>query len=164
MATGKISIYHPNMKGTGGALQISVVTPHETENGESVDGSVFLHFAPQATVGDITNGKRVFPTFDWENKAIMRLTLLEVSEIIGVFRGYKESLCDGKGFFHKSPKANSILTIQHKLEPTPGFWIGISRKPIDGDIQKIGIFLSMNEASALEMSLSGAMSKIAFGV
>ena len=164
MGLGKISIYHPNTKGTGCAFQVEVNEPKITENGLYVEGSVFFYFAPQSTVGSIENGKRIMPTFNWEKKLIIRLTLFEVGEIIGVFRGMAESLSEGKGFFHKSSKGQAILTLEHKVEPRVGYWLNISRKPTDGEQVKMGIFLSTNEAFALAEALTGAMAKIAFGI
>ena len=164
MGLGKVSIYHPNQKGTGCAFQVDVNEPKITENGLYIEGSVFFYFAPQSTVGSIENGKRIMPTFNWEKKLIIRLTLFEVGEIIGVFRGMAESLSEGKGFFHKSSKGQAILTLEHKVEPRVGYWLNISRKPTDGEQVKMGIFLSTNEAFALAEALTGAMTKIAFGI
>lgn len=164
MSTGKINIYHPNGKGTGCAFQIEVYEPKAVEGGAYVDGSVFLYFTPQATIGSIENGKRIMPTFNWEKKLIIRLNMFEVAEIIGVFRGMAEDLSEGKGFFHKSAKGQTILTLEHKLEPRVGYWLNISRKTPEGETQKVGIFLSKTEAFALDMALTGAMPKMAFGI
>lgn len=164
MATGKISIYHPNAKGTGSAFQVEAREAKGGEDGSYVDGRVFLYFAPQSTVGTNEAGTRIPPTFNWEKKLIIRLNMFEVAEIISVFRGMAEDLSEGKGFFHKSAKGQTILTLEYKLEPRVGYWLNISRKAIEGETQKVGIFLSKTEAFALEMALTGAMPKIAFGI
>ena len=164
MATGRISIYHPNQKCTGSAFQVEVSGPKVDENNQPIEGRVFFYFAPQRTVGAIENGKRIPPTFNWGDKVIIRLTIFEVAQIIEVFRGVKEKLVDGSGLFHRTSKGSATLTLEHQKDPYEGYWLNITKNPVEGESQKIGIFITPTEAFTLGMALYGAMPKIAFGI
>ena len=63
-------------------------------------------------------------TFDWANSVTVRLTINEVAEMLEVFRGYRERLGDDKGLFHRSANGNTVITLEHRLEPSPGYLFG----------------------------------------
>ena len=73
-------------------------------------------------------------------------------------------MCDGNGLFHRTAKANTVITLEHRLEPTPGYMFCVSRKTNDGELRRIGILLSMTESIVLSEALAGAMLYMAFGV
>ena len=153
------SCFHPNAKGTGGAVQFELHPAHDY-----VEGSVFAIFASQKTVGSTENGRRVMPTFDWENRITVRLSINEVAQLLEVFRGYRERLCDGNGLFHRTPKANTIITFEHRVEPVPGYVFGVSRKTAEGNLKRISLMLSMAESIVLTEALAGGMIYMAFGM
>lgn len=151
---------HPNAKGTGCSVQFELHPAHE-----HVEGSIFVTFAGQKMVGSYENGRRILPTFDWENRITVRLDVNEVAEMLEVFRGYREKMADGKGLFHRTAKANTVITLEHRLEPAPGYLFSVSRKTVDGDLfKRLGVLLSMKEALVLSESLSGALVYMAFGM
>ena len=150
---------HPNAKGTGCAVRFELHPAHDY-----VEGSVFVTCAAQKTVGSYENGRKVMPTFDWENRITVRLSINEVAEFLEVFRGYREKLADGNGLFHRTAKANTVITLEHRMEPVPGYLFGVSRKTVDGDLKRLGVLLSMKEALVLSESLAGALIYMAFGV
>ena len=150
---------HPNAKGTGSTVRFELHPAHDT-----VEGSVFITFATQKTVGSYENGRRILPTFDWANRVTVRLSLNEVAQMLEVFRGYREKLCDGNGLFHRTPKANTIITLEHRLEPTPAYVLGVSRKDVAGELKRINVFLSMPETIVLSEALASGMLYMAFGV
>ena len=150
---------HPNAKGTGGTVQFELHPAHG-----HVEGSVFVTFAAQKTTGSYENGRKIMPTFDWENRITVRLDINEVAEMLEVFRGYREKMADGNGLFHRTAKANTVITLEHRLEPAPGYLFGVSRKTVEGDIRRMGVLLSMKEALVLSESLAGALLYMAFGV
>ena len=129
---------HPNAKGTGSTVRFELHPAHDT-----VEGSVFITFASQKTVGSYENGRRILPTFDWANRVTVRLSLNEVAQMLEVFRGYREKMCDGNGLFHRTAKANTIITLEHRLEPTPAYMLGVSRKDVEGELKRINVFLSV---------------------
>ena len=150
---------HPNAKGTGCSVKFELHPAHDY-----VEGSLFVTFAAQKSVGRIEGTRRILPTFDWENRITVRLDINEVAEMLEVFRGYREKMADGNGLFHRTAKANTVITLEHRLEPAPGYLFGISRKTVDGDVRRLGILLSMKEALVLSESLAGALLYMAFGV
>lgn len=153
------SCCHPNAKGTGCAVRFELHPAHD-----HVEGSVFVTFAAQKTVGSYDGGRKVMPTFDWENRITVRLSINEVAEMLEVFRGYREKMGDGNGLFHRTVKANTVITLEHRLEPSPGYMFGVSRKTVEGNLSRIGILLCMKEAIVLSEAMAGAMLYMAFGV
>lgn len=150
---------HPNGKGTGSSVRFELHPAHGF-----VEGSIFVTFASQKTVGANVNGERVMPTFDWDNRITVRLSINEVAQMLEVFRGYRESICDGNGLFHKTAKANTVITLEHRLEPAPGYLFAVSRRSPEGERHRIGVLLSMTEAIVLGEALSGSALYMAFGV
>jgi hypothetical protein len=150
---------HPNQHGTGCSVRFELHPAHD-----NVEGSVFITFAAQKTVGSFENGHRIFPTFDWANNITVRLNVIEIASMLEVFRGYREKMGDGNGIFHATASANTIITLEHRLEPSPGFLFGVSRKPVDGTIRRMKVLLEMREAIALTEALSGALVFMAFGI
>ena len=150
---------HPNMKGTGACVRFELHPAHEY-----VEGSVFATFAAQKTVGSYGEGAMIPPTFDWENRITVRLTINDVAELLEVFRGYRERLGDGKGLFHKSQNANTVINLEHRLEPGPGYLFSVSKKDNVGVLHRASVLLSMKEAIVLSESLASAMLYMAFGI
>ena len=150
---------HPNAKGTGCTVHFELHPAHD-----NVEGSVFVTFAAQKTVGSFEEGRRILPTFDWENRVVVRLTINEVAEMLEVFRGYREKLEDGNGLFHRTPKANTVITLEHRVEPVPGYLFGVSRRPVDGEIRRMSLLIAMKEAIVLTEALSNGLLYMAFGI
>ena len=150
---------HPNQQGTGCSVRFELHPAHN-----NVEGSVFITFAAQKTVGSFENGHKVFPTFDWANNITVRLNVIEIAAMLEVFRGFREKMGDGSGIFHSTATANTIITLEHRLEPSPGFLFGVSRKAIDGTIRRMKVLLDMREAIALSEAFSGALVFMAFGI
>ena len=150
---------HPNPQGTGTSVKFELHPAHDY-----VEGSVFVTFASQKTVGSYGNGKAVPPTFDWENSVTIRLTINEVAEMLEVFRGYREKIGDGKGLFHTTVETNTVITFEHRLEPGPGYLFGVSRKGGDGSLKRMRILISMNESIVLSEALGASMLYMAFGI
>lgn len=153
------SCCHPNAKGTGCTVRFELHPAHGT-----IEGSVFVTFAAQKTIGSYDGGHKILPTFDWANRVTVRLTVNEVAEMLEVFRGYKEVLADGNGLFHRTAKANTIITLEHRTEPTSGYIFGVSRRATDGDTKRMRLLLAMNEAIVLSEALAGGLLYMAFGI
>ena len=150
---------HPNSNGTGTSVKFELHPAHEY-----VEGSVFATFASQKTVGAYGEGERIPPTFDWANQITVRLTINEVAEMLEVFRGYRERLGDGNGLFHTTEFGNTVITLEHRLEPGPGYLFGVSRKGFNGVHRRMAILLSMKESIVLSEALSSSMLYMAFGI
>lgn len=150
---------HPNAQGTGTSVKFELHPAHG-----HVEGSVFATFASQKTVASHVDGSQAYPTFDWENSVTVRFAINEVAEMLEVFRGYREKIGDGKGLFHVSEFANTVITLEHRLEPEPGYFFGVSRKRADGSLKRMRLFLSMTEAIVLSEALASSMLYMAFGI
>ena len=150
---------HPNPKVTGTSVRFELHPAHGY-----VEGSIFATFALQKSIGSSGDGARSYPTFDWDGSITVRLSINEVAEILEVFRGYREKLCDGKGFFHSTAGASTVINLAHRLEPSPGYLFGVSRKMADGGIRRANILLSMSEATVLSEAMASSMVYMAFGI
>ena len=151
---------HPNPNGTGVSVKFELHPAHEY-----VEGSIFVTFAPQKTLSSYGESGKIPPTFDWKNSITVRLTINEIAEMLEVFRGYREKMgSEGKGLFHISECGNTVITLEHRLEPGPGYLFGVSRKSPDGELRRMHILLSMKETIVLSEALSSSMLYMAFGI
>ena len=151
---------HPNPKGTGVSVKFELHPAHEY-----VEGSIFVTFASQKTLSSYGESGKIPPTFDWKNSITVRLTINEIAEMLEVFRGYREKMgSEGKGLFHTSECGNTVITLEHRLEPGPGYLFGVSRKSPDGELRRMHMLLSMKETIVLSEALSSSMLYMAFGI
>jgi hypothetical protein len=155
----KFRLVHPNAKNTGSLVEMTVRPANELES-----GYMMVSFVPQKTVGSFGNGQRVLPSFDYEKKVVVKLNIFEVGQIVDVFDGMCESIADGNGLFHKSVKGSAVVGLTHKIEPSVGYWFSVKRKPVEGDEQKVGIFITANEGRTMSIILKNAMFLMGFGV
>lgn len=160
----RLSYYHANAKGTGSAINFELHPAHWA-SGACVEGSLFVSFAAQKTVGVRNGAETVFPSFDWKNKITFRLIMSDISQMLMVFRGMQESIADGKGLFHRSARYSTVIKFEHRIEPYPGYVLEVYRKSIDGaDQQHAFISFSPAEALGLSLAIEQSMGVIAFGL
>ncbi len=155
----KLSYYHANARGSGSAVRFELHPAHG-----DVEGSIFATFAAQKTVGSCDAGVRTFPTFDWQNRVTVCLRIEDLAQMLEVFRGCRENIADGKGLFHRSEKANTIIRLEHRIDPVPGFMLDVSRKAFDGALSRVAFSFSMSEALGFAQSVEGALHYVAFGI
>lgn len=151
--------FHASPKGTGSACKIELHPAHE-----DIAGSIFVEMAMQKTIGSYKDGMQIFPTFDWENKITLKLDRTDLSQIIQVLRGMRESINDGKGIFHRSARANTIIKFYHQIEPKSGYMLSASRKTIDGKLMGCWFFFDVDEAMTLMLSLEQSMLYVCLGI
>jgi len=160
----RLSYYHANTKGTGSAINFELHPAHWS-SGVYVEGSLFVTFANQKTVGVRNGAETVFPSFDWKNKITFRLIMSDISQMLMVFRGMQESIADGKGLFHHSARYNTMIKFEHRIEPYPGYILEVYRKSLDGNDQHHAfISFSPAEAVGLSLAIEQSMGVIAFGI
>lgn len=104
------------------------------------------------------------PSFDWENKIVVKLDRSDLSQIIQVFRGMRESINDGKGLFHRSANCNTIINLRHELEPRHGYSLTVVRKYPEGSQVAFEYFFNCDEALTLMLSLEQAMMYVCLGI
>lgn len=154
-----LSYYHPNARGTGCAVRFELHPAHD-----NVGGSIFATFARQRSVGGMNGGQRVFPSFDWANRICVKLDIADLSQMLEVFRGMLESMGDGKGLFHSSENASTIIRLEHRIEPSPGYLFEVRRKAGSAEATSCGLIFSPTEALGLSLAIEQSMGYIAFGI
>lgn len=150
-------LYHPNSKGNGSAIGIRVV-PASLK----VQGCVQLEIARQMTVGNVE--QKVYPTFNWKDRIIVRLTPVEVAEVCRCIRGITSSIRNGAGFAHKTDGGASKITLIHVVEPKECFQLKVMHETIAGVDREVSFYIYPAEAFAIEAGLSAAMGALCFGV
>lgn len=160
-----LTLYHANAKNTGVAITFSF---EPASSGR--DGAVFFSIARQKTVGNLASqGSDRFATFDWANKANVKLNFIEVAEMLMVFGGQTPALVHaGKdGLYHNSPSATTSVSLKRAEDPNrPGFVLGVGRTPkADPNARQFCTFVfSPAEAFALRAALMAHMGLLAFGI
>lgn len=156
----KFSLFHPNGKGTGCALEMELNPAHDR-----TDGSIMMRLANQMTVGDRRGPNPTYPRFDWEGAATVKLDFSDLCKMLQVFRGECESIDDGHGIFHASPRATTKIILRHLIEPVSGYSLEIYRVPRNGgDESRMHIILNPTEALGLSEAISGSLSIVCFGI
>ena len=155
-----LTYYHPNGSCTGTALRIELklhILPEDRY------GCFFLEIARQKAVADPSSPSS-YPTFDWQNKAIIKLSFLDVCAFLTVLEGRAHRLGpEGKGLFHQYGSTNTLITFQQSQQH-PGFYLGISRKETAGSNRfKAGILLNDAEAIGLRSVFQAGLFHLALG-
>lgn len=163
MNTAKFTIYHPNGKGTGAALQLEL---HPAT--DSRDGYIDMAIAPQEAIGSAVD--HTYPTFNWNKERVFRINLTfdMVCRMLQVMRGEYESINDGKGIFVKRNGAEIVFKFSHYVEPWYGYTITINEETHNGDAtfwcRNISFNLSSSEALGLACAMEQSLGVLCFGV
>ncbi len=155
----RATICHANARGTGSAIRFEL---HPARG--RVAGHIFVDVARQKSVASMQGEVPTFATFDWENKICCKMGLGDLAQMLMVFRGMQESIQDGKGLFHRSAKANTVIKFNHQIEPNPGYLFSVSCKPFDGELRDAFFVFRPEEAVWFSAALETSMSVLAFGV
>lgn len=160
--TPSLNLYHPNAKCTGSAIKFTLHPAHD-----EVSGYIMLQVAPQknAAQRDAESGKVLcFPSFDFENAIAVKLCFEDVCKFIEVFRGYHESIEDGKGLFHRTTSRAIAVRLAHMIEPAPGYRLMLAERNSDGGEQReIQFYISPSEALGICGAFEGSLAALAFG-
>ena len=162
-----LAFYHPNAKGTGCALKLSLHPAHDDR-----DGCIMMTLANQLTLGDRRAANPVFPTFDWEGRLTVKLDFSDLTQIVQVFRGERESLADGKGLYHTTSKFSTRIALRHLVEPTPCYPFEVYRSARSGSAvgdagaadTSARIVLSESEALGLCLAIETSFGVVCFGI
>ena len=155
----EIANCRPNGRGTGCAMRCRMFVAQDKK-----PGYLMMEVARQKTIGSRQGASVVFPTFDWEDGVWIKLGLPDLAQMIMVFRGMQESVMDGKGLFHRSERANTIIKFSHQIEPRPGYLLEISTKPFDGEQKSVYFIFTPEDAVNFSIALEGAMPYLMFGI
>ena len=150
MSNAKLTMYHANAKSTGSALSLELV-PAANE----VEGGIVWRLAPQ---------KSGSATFDWMRSVEAKLHLVELADVLRVFRGEQESIADGKGLFIRRDRNYTVVRLRHTLEPCQGYEIAmIDRDLASGVVRDCRFWLTCSEAVALCCAVEQSFARVAFG-
>ena len=95
---------------------------------------------------------------------VLKLDASDLSQILQVMRGIQESIADGKGLFHRSVNATTVIKFEHRIEPRPGYAFDVWKKPHDGEQQHYYFTFDPSEAFFLMLALEQSAGVIAFGI
>lgn len=156
----KLTFYHANVKGTGGAISLDLHPAHD-----DVDGCIMMRIANQMTIGNRQGPNPVYPRFDWENAISVKLGFDDLCQFLQVFRGECESAGDGHGLIHATARATTNIRLRHLVDPVTGYSLEVYRTMrSNGEESRAHILLSSAEATGLCESIAGSMSVISFGI
>lgn len=156
----RLAYYHPNARGTGCAMKLERIPATREE-----EGCFMATLANQLTIGDMRSPNPTYPRFDWEGSIVVKLGFSDLCQILQVLRGECESIGDGRGLFHQTPRAVTRIVLRHMLEPVSGYSLETYRTPSGGGEEgKAHILISQAEAVGLESVISGSLALVCFGV
>ena len=154
------AIFKANGKGTGCALKLELHPAHDT-----TDGSIWATFANQLTIGDRRGPNPTYARFDWDNRICVKLYFNDLTKMLQVFRGECESIGDGKGLCHRSPRGMTVIGLKHFVEPCCGYSFEVHRTgPNGGEESHAHIFILPNEALGLSAAIEGSLGVVCFGI
>ncbi|HMP89231.1 MAG TPA: hypothetical protein PJ991_03470 [Kiritimatiellia bacterium] len=155
-----ISFYHPNGKGTGSALRLE---PRINRDDDDRYNCFFLEMAPQKTMATREDGKTLPATFDWSAKITVKLTFLDIAEILTVLEGKSDKAGgDRNGIFHATGGMNTLITFQRNTEQRK-YYLGLSCKRNTSDApRKINMIINEVEATGLRCLLQAGLFFITF--
>lgn len=152
---GALTLYHPNSKGSGAALQLELRLNRGEEDRYDC---FFMEMAQQKS--QATSGKdgRVPATFDWAAKTTVKLDFLDVCELLTVLEGRAQQAGGQRnGLYHETGSANTIITFKRNPEGT-GIYVGLSKKEKSGNqLFRSQILLSEAEAVGMKSVLQSGL-------
>ena len=153
-------LYHPNSKGTGGAVDMEL----RPATGGS-EGSIMMKLANQRTVANRNAATPTYATFDWKGGIAVKLGFNDLCKILQVMRGECESVNDGKALVHRTPNGTTLISFRHLIEPVSGYSLDVTRKTANAEeSQTAHLFITMSEACGLAMAIEHSLAAICFGV
>lgn len=147
----KVTINHPNGRGTGSAMSCEAHWAHD-----DMPGFMRVTVARQSSIS-------MPVVFDWENAITFDLNLSDLGQFILVFRGMRESIMDGKGIYHRTTRVNEIIKFSHQIEPRPGYLLEVNQKPTDGEQSEAHFIFMPEDAVCFLIALEGAIPFLTFG-
>ncbi len=156
----RLAFFKPNAKGSGCAMKVELHPAHG-----QVDGSLMVTLANQMTIGDRRGPTPVYPHFDWENSICVKLDFNDLSKMLLVLRGQCETIDEGHGLVHQSPRGRTHINLRHATEPRPCFCFEVRRVSGDGTHDTRAFMpLTPAEAAGLLAAIEGSLSVICFGI
>lgn len=145
---GCLSFYHPNAGGNGAAVQFELKAAQGWR-----EGCIFMVCARQKTLAARNgDGTRQMPTFDWANRITVKLGFADLCHLLLVLNGTHEQAGGGRGIFHDTAEANTVINLRRNAEPA-GCLLEVSRKTKQQGAEAQRLRLLLTEAEALGLRL-----------
>jgi hypothetical protein len=142
---GTLAFYHPNSAGTGSAVRFELKPALGNR-----EGCFFMELARQKTAAARDgNGARQAATFDWAEKVTVKLGVGDVCSLLLVLRGRQEEAGNGKGLFHDTAEATTVIRLRRGGAEFQGTALEVSRKAKRGGAEPVRLRLVLTEAEAL---------------
>ena len=155
----RLSFFHANARGTGCVLMLDLRPACGLE-----EGCIMMTLANQLTVGDRRGPNPVYPTFDMENRMVVKLGFLDLAKMLQVFRGECESVDGDHGLYHQSARFATRITLRHLAEAGGGYALDVFRSGPGQEDRHAGLVLAPAEALGLAMAVEGSLGVLCFGV
>jgi hypothetical protein len=159
---GTLAFYHPNSSGSGSAVRFELKPAVGNR-----EGCFFMDMARQRTSGGRDgNGGRRAATFDWQQKVTVKLGVSDVCSLLLVLRGRQEEAGNGKGLFHDTRDATTVIRLRRGGTQFQGIALDVSRKAKRGEGEPVRIRIVLTEAEALglETIFEHSMLLLVYGV
>jgi hypothetical protein len=158
----RLVFYHPNSKGTGCAVQFDF-RPAASDR----EGCLFAAFANQKSLaaGARPGNSRQAATFNWTDKITVKLNFHDVCQLLLVLAGKAPKTADGKGLYHDTGEATTVINMARQTEPVSGvsFEVSKKRKGDSAAPQRSRILFTDAEAFGLYRLLDATLLPLAFG-
>lgn len=155
----RLSFFHASPRGTGCVMMMELRPAFGT-----TEGSILMTLANQLTIGDRRGPNPVYPTFDMENRIVVKLGFLDIAKMLQVFRGECESIDDDKGLYHRAARFTTQIKLRHFVEPSAGYALDVFRNGSGTDDRHAGIVLSPAEAMGLTKAIEDSLGVLCFGI
>lgn len=143
----RLIFYHPTQSGTGAAARL-VFRLRRPE--EERDSCFFLEMAKQKTTASRGENGRTAATFDWQNRATVKIDFLDAGELLTVLEGKAEQIRGGKGLYHDSGDSTTLIGFRKNADPS-GYSLEICRKAKADGKEVFKGYILLSEAEAIGM-------------
>ena len=156
---GRLAFYHPTGTGGGAAVRFELKRPRGDH-----EGCFFMECAKQKTRATREPEGARAATFDWESKITVKLGFSDLCALLLVLNGKAEQLGGGRGLFHDSRTASTVIGLRHQAEPA-GYALEVSRKANQPGAEAARARLVLSEAEALGLGciLEQSLPLLVFG-
>lgn len=158
---GTLAFYHPNPSGCGCAVRFELKTAIGNR-----EGCFFMELARQKSLPTrSSSGELQAATFDWGGKLTVKLGVPDICSLLLVLRGIQEDIGNGKGLFHTTPDATTVIRLRHGAQ-SPGYALEVSRKARKDGAEpvRMRLLLPDGEALALALVFEQAMMLLVYGL
>lgn len=155
-----LAFFHPNPKGTGSAVKFELKPALANQ-----EGAIMVTGMNQQTIGDLRGQTPVYPKFNWDDRIVVKLGFTDLSKMLEVLRGVRESLNDGNGICHTVLGCNTRICLTHSTLVDSEYVFELYRHWNNKEEERsFRIVFESFEAIGIEAAITGAMIFVSFGI